>query len=107
MDIAGIRPRRPVSTPASIRPQLTGFGKLELTAYTPHGPIPFTAVPENGGHRVTVTLPEGCEGELLLSPSAKPDLKALTPDHPLGLKRYRLVSGTTSAFFVPEDAPAR
>ncbi|MCC6695429.1 MAG: alpha-L-rhamnosidase N-terminal domain-containing protein [Candidatus Hydrogenedentes bacterium] len=101
MDIAGIRPASPGFEKCVVRPQLGGLGKLELTVYTPRGPIPFSAVPESGGHRVTVTLPKDCEGELLLPPSAKPDLEALTPDHPLGLKRYRLVSGAANTFLVP------
>jgi len=101
MDIAGIRPASPGFDKCVVRPQLSGLGRLELTAYTPHGPIPFSAIPENGGHRVTVTLPRDCEGELLLSPPAKPDLEALAPDHPLGLKRFRLVSGSANTFFIP------
>ena len=103
MDIAGIRPASPGFDQCVVRPQLAGLGQLELTAYTPHGPIPFSAIPEAGGHRVTVTLPHDCEGELLLPPSAKPDLDALTPDHPQGLKRYRLVSGVPNTFFVPNS----
>jgi hypothetical protein len=36
--------------------------------------------------------PQG-EGELLLPPGSRTDLQPLTPDHPLGLKRFRLRSG--------------
>ncbi|MBI3119668.1 MAG: alpha-L-rhamnosidase, partial [Candidatus Hydrogenedentes bacterium] len=102
MDIAGIRPAAPGFDKVVVRPQLAGLGRLELTAHTPHGPIPFSAIPENGGHRVTITLPGGCEGELLLPPSAAPDLEALAPDHPQGLKRFRLLSGPPHTFLVPE-----
>ena len=103
MDIAGIRSAAPGFTRCTVRPQLAGLGRLEVTVNTPRGPIPFLAVPESGGHRVTVTLPGGCEGELLLPAIAKVELQALTPDHPLGLKRYRLPAGAASTFFVPRQ----
>lgn len=102
MDIAGIRPASPGFSTCVVRPQLTGLGQLALTAQTAHGPIPFTAIPENGGHRVSVTLPKGCDGELLVPASVKVDLQPLPPDHPLGLKRYRLAPGTEQTFFLPE-----
>ncbi|MCA9419226.1 MAG: alpha-L-rhamnosidase, partial [Candidatus Omnitrophica bacterium] len=101
MDIAGIRPTSPGFDTCVVRPQLSGFGELELTSHTPHGPIHFAATPENGGHRVTVTMPEDCEGELLLPSSAHPNLEALAPDHPLGLKRFRLPPGSSNSFLVP------
>ncbi|MFA6239416.1 MAG: alpha-L-rhamnosidase N-terminal domain-containing protein [Candidatus Hydrogenedentales bacterium] len=103
MDIAGIRPTSPGFATCTIRPQLADLGALELTAQTARGPIPFAAVPEDGGHRVTISLPSGCEGELLLNASAKPELAELTPEHPLGLKRYRLAPGATTTVFVPRD----
>ncbi|MBX7256992.1 MAG: alpha-L-rhamnosidase N-terminal domain-containing protein [Candidatus Hydrogenedentes bacterium] len=101
MDIAGIRPTSPGFATCVIRPQLADLGKLELTAYTVRGPIPFAAVPENGGHRVTVSLPAGCEGELLVPPSSKTELTALQPVHPLGLNRYRIPAGGTAVVFIP------
>lgn len=52
MDIAGIRPTSPGFATCTIRPQLADLGKLELTAQTARGPIPFSAIPKNGGHRV-------------------------------------------------------
>ena len=65
-DIAGIRPLTPGFGKCVIRPQLKGLGKLQLVFNTVKGPIRFTAEPEQGGHRVTVTLPQGCEAELQL-----------------------------------------
>ncbi len=103
MDIAGIRSAAPGFARCTVRPQLADLGRLDLTVNTPRGPIPFSAVPENGGHRVTVALPAGCEGELLLPATAHVDLEALVPDHPLGLKRYRLPAGAGSTFFVPRQ----
>jgi hypothetical protein len=66
-DIAGIRPAAPGFTKFTVRPQLKGFGKLELTYHTVRGPIHFKAEPKDGGHNVSVTVPEGSEAELLLS----------------------------------------
>ncbi|MCX5771485.1 MAG: alpha-L-rhamnosidase, partial [Candidatus Hydrogenedentes bacterium] len=100
-DIAGIRPAAPGFSKCTVRPQLQGLGKLELTFHTVRGPIEFNAEPENNGHRVSVSLPPGCEAELLLSPQAKADLAPITPDHPLGLKRYRLQPGVTNTFLAP------
>jgi hypothetical protein len=65
-DIAGIRPVMPGFGKCVIRPQLKGLGRLHLVFNTVKGPIPFAAEPEQGGHKVTVSLPEGCEGELQL-----------------------------------------
>jgi hypothetical protein len=65
-DIAGIRPLTPGFGKCVIRPQLKGLGRLHLVFSTVKGPIPFTAEPKQGGHKVTVTLPEGCEAELRL-----------------------------------------
>jgi hypothetical protein len=45
--------------------------------------------------------PAGCQSELLLPKSAKPALDALVPDHPLGLKRFRLAPGQTRTFAAP------
>lgn len=103
MDIAGIRPAAPGFAKCTVRPQLADLGRVDVVVHTVRGPIPFTAVPENGGHRVTLTLPEGCEGELLLPASATPGMDALTPDHPLGLKRYPLAPGVEHTFFVPRQ----
>lgn len=103
MDIAGIRAAAPGFTRCTVRPQLADLGRLELTVNTVRGPIPFLAIPEKNGHTVTMTLPEGCEGELLLPTTVTAELEALTPDHPLGLKRYRLPAGASSTFFVPRQ----
>jgi hypothetical protein len=98
MDIAGIRPLAPGFARCEVRPQLGDLPSVRLTARTPRGPISFQAEREGGGHRVCVALPEGCEGELLLPPGTPVDLPALAPDHPLGLKRYRMGPGATHVF---------
>ncbi len=103
LDIAGIRPTAPGFTQCVVRPQLADLGRLDLTANTIRGPIRFIAEPAPGGHHVSLTLPAGCEGELLLPATTQPSLEALTPDHPLGLKRFRLEAGTACEFDVPRQ----
>jgi hypothetical protein len=66
MDVAGIRPAAPGFGRVSVRPQLGDLPSLELTCHTVRGPIAFAARRQEGGHAVTVTLPEGTPGELLL-----------------------------------------
>jgi hypothetical protein len=101
-DIAGIRPLTPGFEQIAIRPQLADLPDLDLTAHTPRGPIQFTArALDGGGHRVLITIPEGCQAELLVPATCQPKLEALSPDHPLGLKRFRLVAGRLNTLEVP------
>jgi alpha-L-rhamnosidase len=65
MDLAGIRPVEPGFRRVRVRPQLGDLADLHLTVHTVLGPIVFDAVREGGIHRVRVTFPPGCEGEVL------------------------------------------
>jgi len=66
-DIAGIRPTAPGFTSCEIRPQLGDIADLQLTYYTPQGPIEFTAERQKDGHHVTVRHPETCQVTLIFS----------------------------------------
>ena len=66
MDLAGIRPVEPGYRRVRIRPQLGDLADLSLTAHIVKGPIRFEARGESGGHRVRVSLPAGCQGEVQL-----------------------------------------
>jgi hypothetical protein len=101
MDIAGIRPAAPGFARCEIRPQLGDLGEVELVARTPRGPILFKAVPEGEGHRVTVELPAGCEGELLLPEGAKTALPAAGSAGADGLRRHRLPPGEPGTAWTP------
>ncbi len=97
-DIAGIRPTAPGFARCQIRPQLADLGDLDLTYYTVLGPLRFSARRRTEGHRVEVSVPAGCQAELLL-----PDGEAEKPPepragHPLRLKRFRLEPGKPSVF---------
>jgi len=97
MDLAGIRPLEPGFARCRISPQLGGLRDLELTAWTPHGPIEFAAKAENSGHRVRLAVPAGCRAELEVPANSR------VPGQPLGgtrqgLSRYALAAGATEFF---------
>lgn len=100
-DVAGIRPTAPGFARVQVRPQLGDLPDLELTSFTPKGAIHFQSRKQGDGHQVRLTLPPGCEGELLTPAEAKADLTPLAPDRADGLKRYRLPAGRESVFWLP------
>jgi hypothetical protein len=92
-DIAGIRPTAPGFARLQVRPQLADLGSLDLTYSTVRGPIRFSAGKGADARRVSITVPAGCEGELQVPPGSVTHLALLLPDHPAGLKRFRLEPG--------------
>jgi hypothetical protein len=101
MDVAGIRPGSPGFRKAIVRPQLGDLPAVELTVQTGLGPISFQSQPEGEGHRVWLTLPPDCEGELRLPSDAPTELRRLGVIRSLGLSRYALPSGEVVSFMVP------
>ncbi|MCR4412677.1 MAG: hypothetical protein NUV77_09660, partial [Thermoguttaceae bacterium] len=99
-DLAGIRPVAPGFAKVEVRPQLADLGRLELTYRTVRGPIHFLAEPTAAGHRVSVTLPAGCEGEALLPKGSTAELEQVAAEHPLGLVRFRLKPGQVNVLDV-------
>ncbi|NLF06566.1 MAG: alpha-L-rhamnosidase [Pirellulaceae bacterium] len=105
-DVAGIRATAPGFASCRIRPQLCDLTDLDLTYNTVRGPIRFSAVRrEQGGHRLVVRVPDDCQAELLLPQAADYDKNRLSPDHPLGLKRFRLVPGIDNTIDTSETSP--
>ena len=94
MDIAGIRPIEPGFTRCEIRPQLADIESLKLTARTVQGSLVFAASGVRGGHDVDVSLPGGCEGELVVRTGETVDLERAQGSAPQGHLRYRLPAGT-------------
>ena len=94
MNIAGIRPLAPGFARCEIRPQLGDLEKLDLVAHTPRGPIRFTASGKLGARELVISMPQGCEGELVVSREEKLDLESLPGQVPAGLVRYRLPAGS-------------
>jgi alpha-L-rhamnosidase len=97
-EIAGIRPTAPGFARCQIRPQLADLPDLRLTYHTPRGPIRFAAERHGHGHHVAITIPAGCQAELLLPNPEGVNLPPLVPDSPLGLKRFQLESGRENVF---------
>lgn len=102
MDVAGIRAMVPGFTHCQVRPQLADLGSLDLQTQTVRGPIRFRAEAEAGGHRVTLTLPPGCEGTLLVPEAQGIDLPPLSGVDAQGLKRFRIEPGKEHSFRIPQ-----
>ena len=100
MNLAGIQPLVPGFKKAQIRPQLGDLEQLSLMNYTVQGPILFSATGKFGNRTVEITLPQGCEAELVVP--ANEDIKNLLAiGQPVnGLKKYRLVTGQTNKFLL-------
>lgn len=100
LDVAGIRPASPGFARVTVRPQLGDLDRLELTMHTVRGDIGFRAQSSQGNgrpggpisHHLGVSLPAGCQGDLLVPASvAANPLQLLGTES--GLARYRLEPG--------------
>jgi hypothetical protein len=89
MNIAGIAPTQPGFRKVQIRPQLGDLSSLQLTAFTPQGPIQFEAEGSLGNRRVTITASAGSGAALVVPKSEKIPLPMIGP-LPGGLMRYQL-----------------
>lgn len=98
MDIAGIRSLEPGFERCVVRPQIADLPGLSLTAQTVRGSIHFEASPEGASHRVTLELPAGMDGELLLMSDSETGLESLGQDKNTGLMRYGLPAGGKVTF---------
>ena len=99
--LAGLRPLVPGFKRVELRPQLADLSDLDLTAHTVQGPIEFTARGPAGRRELTISLPPGCEGEILLPAKARPGLPPAATPAPANLKRYRLPQGRTTLTDTP------
>jgi hypothetical protein len=93
MSLAGINPLEPGFKRCEIRPQLADLGALELTAHTVRGPIEFSAQGKLGDREISLSLPPGCEGELVVHREEKLTLAPIVGPAPAGHVRYRLPAG--------------
>ena len=80
--------------------QLADINSLNLTYYTVRGSIKFAAQRKPEGLRMTISIPQDCNSELLLPKEQATTLTELLPNHPLGLKRFKLPSGQESLFVI-------
>ena len=101
MSLAGIRPLEPGFARCEIRPQLADLEFLELTSHTVKGPILFRSHGKLGNREVTISLPDGCAGELLVPRQETLDLEPVPSAGSEELRRYKLPkSGTVHLRFV-------
>jgi alpha-L-rhamnosidase len=93
MGLAGIRPITPGFERVEVRPQPADLDFLELTARTVRGPLFFRSEGKKGRRDLTLELPSGCEGELVVPREENLNLPvSVSPSLP-GLKRHRLAPG--------------
>ncbi len=95
-ELGGIRPLRPGFSRYEIRPQLADLPDIVLRAHTPKGMIHFSAEGSLGKRSVTLKLPPGLQGELVVEASEKVSLPRLPVNrNDRGLRRYELSPGST------------
>ncbi len=93
MGLAGIKPLEPGFRRVEIRPQPGDLDRLELVARTVKGPLVFSSRGKTGTRELTLELPDGCEGELVLPERESVDLRPISGAGPASLRRYVLPAG--------------
>jgi alpha-L-rhamnosidase len=88
--LVGLRALAPGFQKVELRPQLADLPDLDLTAHAVPGPLRFAASGQLGDRRLTIELPSGCTGEIVLPQAEKPSLEPATGPTPQGCRRYRL-----------------
>jgi hypothetical protein len=61
MDVVGLRPAAPGFAKVRLEPKLAGAPDLDLTAWTPQGPVQFKST----ARRIRIELPPGVEADLI------------------------------------------
>jgi hypothetical protein len=84
----------PGFTRVEIRPQLADLPDLDLVVHTVRGPIAFRAGGQRGQRALSLRLPAGCEGELVLVREERVGLTPATGPAPAGSLRYRVPPAT-------------
>ncbi len=93
--LAGIRPLEPGFKRVEVRPQPADLSQLELVARTVRGPLVFRSLGNRGNRELTLELPRGCEGEIILPEREAVNLTPLKEKAPPGTRRYALPAGTS------------
>jgi hypothetical protein len=111
MSIAGIQPLEAGFMRCEIRPQLADLESLELVVHSVRGPIGFHASGKLGGREISLSLPPGCEGELVVSREEKLSLTPIarataTADTAPNISRGPVFAGFTPPGHVRYRLPA-
>ncbi len=99
MSLAGIKPLTPGFARCEIRPQLADLDSLELTVNSVKGPIvKFRVSGKLGDRDLKLSLPPGCEGELVVDRRETLNLNSLPGiANPAGMARFQLPEGKTTS----------
>jgi hypothetical protein len=98
MSLAGINPLVPGFKRCEVRPQMADLDLLELTVHSVQGPIEFRGQGKMGSRDLTLKLPSGCEGELVVDQRETLTLKPIAETAaPSGLARHWLPAGETTS----------
>ncbi len=93
MDLAGIKPIAPGYRKFIIEPLPGDLELLELKNYTPAGPITFRCSGKKGNRVLSITVPAGISGVLVLDAREKTKLKETVTNQTK--KHYELAAGAT------------
>ena len=98
MSIAGIMPLEPGFGRCQIKPLLADLEQLELTARTVRGDLIFAANGKFSNRYLSVTMPAGCVGRLVVDKREKLQLKKEIGKAEDNMTYYILPAGKTSTF---------
>ena len=93
--LLGLKPLTPGFQRFELRPQFADLASLDLTAFTVQGPLNVRAQGPRGQREVTLQLPPGGHGELVLPRDEKVDLPPAAGPAPRGHRRFSLAPGST------------
>ena len=93
--LLGLKPLTPGFQRFELRPQFADLASLDLTAFTVQGPLNVRAQGPRGQREVTLQLPPGGHGELVLPRDEKVDLPVAAGPAPRGHRRFSLAPGST------------
>ena len=93
--LLGLKPLAPGFQRYELRPQLAGLADLDLTAFTVLGPLNLRAQGPRGNREVTLQLPQGGRGELVLPREEQVNLPDADGPVPTGHRRFALTPGST------------
>jgi hypothetical protein len=93
--LLGLKPLAPGFKRFELRPQLADLADLDITAFTIQGPLNFHAQGPRGKREVTLRLPPGGQGELVLPQDEKVDLPVAVGPAPAAHRRFSLATGST------------
>jgi len=93
--LMGLKPLEPGFKRYELRPQLGDLNDLDLTAFTVQGPLSLSSRGRQGARELTLQLPPGGQGELVLMRAEAIEIPEATTPAPPGYRRYRLPAGGT------------